>query len=143
MEIGSLGTLSKIFKNLSHQLPEKARISQEMGLNIHSELSSWLEAIVYLRNIIAHQSRLWSRNMVKVPKHKLNNPRHVWLSVPVQQTEKKKVFLNVSSLIYLCNVVTPNHRIKTKIINLLEADASMPIHKIGFIKGWRQHPLWS
>jgi abortive infection bacteriophage resistance protein len=36
-----------------------------MGLNLHSELSSWLEAITYVRNIVAHHSRLWSRSMVK------------------------------------------------------------------------------
>lgn len=58
MEVASMGTLSKLYKNLKHQLPEKATIANEMGLNLHNELSSWLEAITYVRNIIAHHSRL-------------------------------------------------------------------------------------
>ena len=54
LEVASMGTLSKLYKNLKHQLPEKANIANEMGLNLHSELSSWLEAITYVRNVIAH-----------------------------------------------------------------------------------------
>ncbi|MBX2952817.1 MAG: Abi family protein [Leadbetterella sp.] len=49
-------------------------IAKEMGLNLHSELSSRIEAISYVRNIIAHHSRLWSRNMVKRPSENINNP---------------------------------------------------------------------
>lgn len=42
LELASMGTLSKLYKNLKHQLPEKATIAKEMGLNLHNELSSWL-----------------------------------------------------------------------------------------------------
>jgi abortive infection bacteriophage resistance protein len=45
MEVASMGTLSKMYKNLKHQLPEKASIANEMGHALHNELSSWLEAI--------------------------------------------------------------------------------------------------
>ena len=88
MEVASMGTLSKLFKNLKHQLPEKSTITNEMGLNLHNELSSWLEAITYVRNIIAHHSRLWSRNMVKVPIANLNNPLSVWLNNPLNPVHK-------------------------------------------------------
>ncbi len=67
MEVASIGILSKLYKNLKHQLSEKAIGANEMGLNLHSELSSWLEAITYVSNIIAHNSRLGSRNIVKAP----------------------------------------------------------------------------
>ena len=49
-EVATFGTLSKIYKNLNHQIPEKAKIANEFGINLHNELSSWLEAISYLRN---------------------------------------------------------------------------------------------
>lgn len=54
-----MGTLSKLYKNLNHQLPEKAMIAKEMGLNLHNELSSWLEAITYVRNMVAYYLRIW------------------------------------------------------------------------------------
>ena len=66
-EVATFGKLSKMYKNLRHQLSEESRIANDFGLNRHNELSSWLEAISYLRNIVAHHSRVWSRNMVKRP----------------------------------------------------------------------------
>jgi len=56
MEVATLGDLSKLYRNIDHQLPAKSRIANEFGLNIHSDLASWLEAIAYLRNIVAHHS---------------------------------------------------------------------------------------
>ena len=93
LEIASFGTLSKIYKNLAHQLPEKSLIAKEFGLSLHNELSSWLEAIAYVRNIIAHHSRLWSRNMVKSPIDRITNPTNPWLSVHLVPVQRKKPFL--------------------------------------------------
>ena len=142
MEIASLGTLSKFYKNLKHQLPEKAIIAKEMGLNLHSELASWLEAITYVRNIIAHHSRLWSRNMVKRPIAALNNPSGEWFNNSLTEVQKKKVFLIISTMIYLCNKVTPNHQIKKKILQLVQLNPKIPIYKIGFLNNWKNQPLW-
>ena len=142
LEVASMGTLSKIYKNLSHQRPEKATIANEMGLNFHSELSSWLEAITYVRNIIAHHSQLWSRNMVKRPTEKINNPSQAWFANPLAPVQSKKSFLIISCMVYLCNNVTPNHHIKSKIIDLFSQYPSIPIYKMGFLNNWQNEPLW-
>jgi len=47
-EVATFGTLSKIYKNLKHQLPQKSLIAHEFGLNSTNDLSSWLETITYL-----------------------------------------------------------------------------------------------
>jgi abortive infection bacteriophage resistance protein len=142
LEVASMGTLSKLYKALLNQLPEKSKISKEMGLNLHNELSSWLEAITYVRNIIAHHSRLWSRNMVKKPKEAINNPISDWFNTPLNPVQSKKPFLIISSMIYLCNHVTPGHQIKTKIIDLLNQNQNIPIYKLGFLNNWKNQPLW-
>ncbi len=142
LEVASIGTLSKLYKNLKHQLPEKASIAKEMGLNLHSELSSWLEAITYVRNIIAHHSRMWSRNMVKKPIEQLNNPVGQWFVNPLTAIQTKKPFLIISSMVYMCNHVTPNHQIKSKILELFKTNPSMQIYKLGFFNNWQNEPLW-
>ncbi len=142
LEVASMGTLSKLYKNLKHQLPEKATIAKEMGLNLHSELSSWLEAIAYVRNIIAHHSRLWSRNMVKRPTENLNNPIGQWFDNPLTQVQTKKPFLIISCMVYLCNEVAPGHQIKTKILDLFKNNPNTPIYKLGFLNNWQNEPLW-
>ncbi|MBK0403230.1 Abi family protein [Adhaeribacter sp. BT258] len=143
LEVASLGTLSKLYKNLKHQLPEKAIIAREMGLNLHSELSSWLEAITYVRNIVAHHSRLWSRTMVKRPKHELENPIGQWFVKPITDVQIKKPFLIISCLIYLSNIVTPGHHIKEEILALINLNPEIPVYKLGFLNNWNKEPLWS
>lgn len=142
LEVASMGTLSKLYKNLKHQLPEKAIIAKEMGLNLHSELSSWLEAITYVRNIVAHHSRLWNRNMVKKPIESLNNPIGQWFVNPLNPVQTKKPFLIISCMVYLCNEVTPGHQIKTKILDLFKKKPGIPIYKLGFLNHWESEPLW-
>ena len=142
LEVASMGTLSKLYKNLKHQLPEKSAIAKEMGLNLHNELSSWLEAITYIRNIIAHHSRLWSRNMVKRPAENLNNPIGQWFTNPLTQVQTKKPFLIISCMVYLCNEITPGHQIKTKILDLFNNNPNIPIYKLGFLNNWKNEALW-
>lgn len=143
LEIASMGTLSKLYKNLKHQLPEKAIIAKEMGLNLATELSSWLEAITYVRNIIAHHSRLWSRNMVKTPIERINNPIGLWYPNRLLQVQTKKPFLIISCMIYLCNHISSNHHIKTKLLELFKSNPSIPIYKLGFVNNWSDEPFWA
>ncbi|WP_443931590.1 Abi family protein, partial [Prevotella corporis] len=132
-EVATFGTLSKIYKNLNHQLPEKARIANEFGLNMHTELSSWLEAISYLRNIVAHHSRVWSRNMVKRPMD-ISNPRGIWLQHPLSEFSKKKPFLIITSMLYLCNAINAGDTYKRKTISLIEKNPDIPIYKITLVR---------
>jgi abortive infection bacteriophage resistance protein len=142
MEVASFGTLSKIYKNLHHQLPEKSIIAKEMGLNLHSELSSWLESITYIRNIIAHHSRLWSRNMVKTPVSHLKNPSGQWFSINPTAVQLKKPYLIISIMVYLCNAIEPNHKIKLKILQLFKTNPNIQIYKMGFLNSWNYQPIW-
>ena len=142
LEVASMGTLSKFYKNLIHNLPEKSRIANEMGLNLHSELSSWLEAITYIRNIIAHHSRIWSRNMVKRPIDSLNNPISNWFDRPLTDVQKKKPFLIISTMVYLCNNTVSVNGIKEKIKDHFRDNPNVPIYKLGFFNRWDQQPLW-
>ena len=142
LEVATMGTLSKLYKNLKHQLPEKATIAKEMGLNMHSELSSWLEAITYIRNIIAHHSRLWNRNMVKRPTEHLNNPIGQWFANPLTSVQTKKSFLIISCMVYLCNEITANHSIRAKLLQLFKDNPNIPIYKFGFLNNWNNEPIW-
>ena len=142
LEIASFGTLSKLYKNLQYQLEEKTIIAKEFGLNRHSELYSWLEPITYIRNIIAHHSRLWSRNMVKKPTDHLNNPKGLWFANPLTSVQTKKPFLIISCMVYLCNQITPNHHIKAKVLKLIEDNPKIPIYKLGFLNNWENEPIW-
>lgn len=140
-EVATFGTLSKMYKNLNHQLPEKSIIAQEFGLNLHNELSSWLEAISYLRNIIAHHSRIWNRNMVKRPME-LKNPRNNWLIKPLTEIQQKKPYNIIVSMIYLCNAIGEGEEFKKKLLAFLNENSKLSISNMGFTEKWQDEPIW-
>ncbi len=68
VEIMSFGSLSKLFHNLMRK--DQITIARHFGLH-SSILASWLHTFVYIRNICAHHSRLWNRELaiaMKIPK---------------------------------------------------------------------------
>jgi abortive infection bacteriophage resistance protein len=142
LEIASMGTLSKLYKNLKITLPERSVISNEMGVNSPHVFSGWLESIAFIRNVIAHHSRLWSRTMVKRPGMQLKNPAGAWFIQPLKQGQIDKPFSTISCMIYMCNFLNPTQEIKSKIIDLIQSYPNVPIYKLGFFNRWRSEPLW-
>jgi abortive infection bacteriophage resistance protein len=140
-EVASFGTLSKIYTNIKPQLPEKAMITHELGLNSINELSSWLAAISYLRNVLAHHSRVFGRDILKRPVLP-RSPRNQWLQFGITPVQEKKPFVVISTMVYLCNAINPNNEIKNKLLALFNNYPDIPIYKMGFFNNWQQEPLW-
>lgn len=140
-EVATFGNLSKMYKNLKHQLPQKSAIANEFGLNLHSELSSWLESVAYVRNIVAHHSRIWSRTMVKKPKE-VFHPQNAWLQLPISQKQQTKPFYIISAMLYLCNAVKRDNLFKDKLFDLFSKYPHLPLYKLGFNGSWQQENLW-
>ncbi|MDR1895332.1 MAG: Abi family protein [Prevotellaceae bacterium] len=140
-EIASFGTLSKIYSNLKPQLPEKALITHELGLNSINDLSSWLAAISYLRNVIAHHSRVFGRDILKRPVLP-RSPRNQWLQFGITPVQEKKPFVVISTMVYLCNAINQDNEIKNKLVALFHSHPDIPIYKMGFFNNWETEPLW-
>jgi len=75
LEITSFGTLSKIFKNLNNV--DKRIIANKFYLP-EKVFESWLHTLVYIRNVCAHHTRLWNRNITIAPKI-LHNKKNDWM----------------------------------------------------------------
>ena len=140
-EVATFGTLSKIYNNLKPQLPQKSLITHEFGLNSTNDLSSWLAAISYLRNVIAHHSRVFGRDILKRPILP-RNPRNKWLQFGITSAQEKKPFVVISAMVYLCNAINPHNEIKNKLLSLFQNHPNIPIYKIGFFNNWHKEPLW-
>jgi abortive infection bacteriophage resistance protein len=79
---------------------------------------------------------------MKRPKLSLNNPQGVWLNNYVDEAQKKKAFLVISCMVYVCNKVTPGHHIRSKIKDLFQNNPNIPVFKLGFGNNWEQQDLW-
>jgi abortive infection bacteriophage resistance protein len=142
LEVASMGTLSKLYKNLKTILPERGLIANEMGINSPHTFSGWLESIAYIRNIIAHHARLWGRTMIKRPSMQQNNPCGAWFTRALKQGQLDKPFSIISCMVYLCGFLNHSHDIKSKIIDLIHAYPNVPIYRLGFFNQWENEPLW-
>ncbi|MCK9450105.1 MAG: Abi family protein [Bacteroidales bacterium] len=141
LEVLSLGSLSKLYRNINHQLPEKNEIAREFGLYNQKYLSSWLITITLIRNIIAHHGRLWNRVII----NKYDWPTHSIapiLDYVPDNHQRRKVFPILSAILYLNNFISPGHHIKQEILALFDEFNQVPLYKMGFPKGWEKQPIW-
>jgi abortive infection bacteriophage resistance protein len=141
LEVITLGTLSKLYRNIKHQLPEKAQIAKEFGLNNQKHLASWLLSVTYIRNVVAHHGRLWNRVLINKydwPK----NSKYPLLSYIPNQYQRRKIFPLLTALIYMNNRISPGHHIKDDLLNLFLEFPNTPLYKLGFPKDWENEPIW-
>ena len=65
-EVWDFGTLSTLYGGLREA--EQDAISVKYGVRNGRVFATWLRSLNYLRNVCAHHSRLWNRNIVDQPK---------------------------------------------------------------------------
>lgn len=65
-EVWDFGTMSTLFSGMREA--EQDVISAKYGIANGRTFATWLRSLNYLRNVCAHHSRLWNRNIVDQPK---------------------------------------------------------------------------
>ncbi|RBA28274.1 Abi family protein [Flavobacterium tibetense] len=139
LEVVSFGCLSKIYSNLKNDITAKDRIAKEFNLPNASFLKSWLQSFNTIRNIIAHHSRLWNRN-IDFPPKSLHKTEFNFIEIP---SNLNSVFHCISCIVFVLNKVSEGHTVKEKIIELLNENPSIALDEMGFPKNWKEQPLWS
>lgn len=141
IEVATFGTLSKMYKNLKSQLPQRSAIANDFGLYSAKDFSNWIEVISLMRNIVAHHSRLWNRSLGK----KVSNPkgkRNPWLNGELTELQKKKPYAVACAMAYLCKAVNPNSKFVESIKQLTKEFPTIPLGRYGFPVRWETEPLW-
>ena len=142
IEVATFGTLSKMYKNLKNQLPQKSAIANDFGLYSSREFSNWIEIISLMRNIIAHHSRLWNRALSKKVSN-IKGHKHPWLNNDFSEMQKKKPYAVACALVYLCKTVSGSNSIRDKVKAMFDfCSSSIPVYKIGIPTNWKNEPLW-
>ncbi len=141
MEVLTLGSLSKLYQNLKHQLPEKNKIAREFGLYNQKYLSSWLLTITVVRNIIAHHSRLWNRVIINKYDWPTTAAQPLLNYVP-DNRQRRKIFPLLTAIIYMNNEISPGNSIKQELIDLFNRFPNIHLSRMGFPNNWQNEPLW-
>lgn len=140
LEQTSLGSLSKLYGNLKHTNKSKDSIAKEFGAVNHTYLPSWLQSIAQIRNLCAHHSRLWNKNLPGTVKL-LSNPPNNWVVNVSNQSEFSKLYVHLCLMKYLLNTIKPND-FTERLSNLFVSYPNVDPNALGMKENWQNEPLW-
>lgn len=143
-ELLTIGELSNLYRGLKGK-HDKKRIADFFDLH-PTVFSSWLHSITYIRNICAHHSRLWNRDLAIEPE-KLLKPKGAWLEKSYENN--KRVFYFLCALRYILLRVSPNDDLPLKLNKLFCKYENVPVQYIGIpsdgkgkLLEWQNEPIW-
>lgn len=144
-ELLTIGELSHIYRGLKDNA-DKKRIADFFDVH-HTVFTSWLHTLTYVRNICAHHSRLWNRDLAIEPE-KLLKPKGGWIGKRYENN--KRVFYFLCVMRYMLLRANPSNSMKQKVEKLFEKYPTVPIKFLGIpsdgietLLDWKSEPLWN
>lgn len=141
LELTSFGSLSKLFGNLKNNIKSKDTIAKEFGAVNHTFLPSWLQSMAQIRNFCAHHSRLWNKNLPGTVKL-LPKPPNAWLNDVPKEHEFSKLYVHMSLMRYLLNVIHPGNSFAKDLKELMIKYPNIDPKALGLKENWHREPLW-
>lgn len=139
VEVLSLGALSRLFGGLKRDSDRK-KIAKQFDIP-HDILESWLHTLTFIRNLCAHHSRLWNRELSIPPKL----PK-IWILpdrlIPSQVQPVRRVYVVLLILSHLMEQVSPDSEWRIRFRSLLKRYPATNLTMMGFPSDWEQHALW-
>ncbi len=136
-EIMSFGCALTIYRGMPNQIKQDVA-SQYCIPDV--VLTSWLQTMNVIRNICAHHSRLWNKELgVKpfIPRKKKYPEWHE----PVKITQNR-IFGILTILHYLLRIIAPQSKWKNRLNDLLDEYPEISRWSMGFPDNWQDSPLW-
>jgi abortive infection bacteriophage resistance protein len=137
-EIMTFGTMLTAF-NMSSRQVQKA-VAHRFGLNA-PVLASWLLTLNYIRNLCAHHSRLWNRELALKPL--IPDEKHDARWYGTTPVTNDRMFVVLTLLHYSIRRVAPQTGWRDRLFALFDRFPNVPIARMGIPNGWRTHDLWT
>jgi abortive infection bacteriophage resistance protein len=138
VELMSFGQLSRWYANLRERGDRKA-IAEYYGLD-EKYLVSFLHHLNTIRNLCAHHSRLWNREItvtIKLPRR----PAVLASSLNDDNRGRRRIYNTLVILAYLMDIISPRHHWKQR-LEVLLGEHRIDIHRMGFPPGFVNRPIW-
>jgi abortive infection bacteriophage resistance protein len=131
-ELLSFGSLSQMYANLRTKL--RKRIARRFNQQAPVFLS-WLHALTAIRNVCAHHSRLWNKELAVKPE--LPN---AWKA---QSIDNRRFYIIALIIQTLLDEVSPNSRWKERLKAHLDAYPGVGLRQLHFPTSWHQSAPWA
>ena len=133
-ELMSFGFISRTYKALTLDLQKE--IAEDIGVH-QSVLRTWLHTLSYVRNICAHHSRLWNRELAISPKFPNKSERWHYLGI-----EPKRTY---GVLVLICDLlsrISNSTKCKESLKDHLASANEMQLAGMWAPKNWAAYAPW-
>ena len=135
----TFGDLSHLYKGIKTD-SDKKNIAKGLGLPMPI-LESWLHTLTVIRNICAHHSRLWNRELgIKpvVPKQNtINWPKYLMID-----SHHTRVSVILAMLQYFMIQVAPHSNWQQRLFELFDDFPDIHIESMGLPQNWQEDIFW-
>ncbi|WP_211825135.1 Abi family protein [Kistimonas asteriae] len=142
IELLDFGAMSQLYSMM--RVPDQEQIARRYDVADFKVFSSWLRALNYLRNLCAHHSRLWNRNVIDQPRLPAAGVVD-WCDAFIGQHEliaKPFLLFNiVGHLLYrICPATGWHDRLKSHIKSFprIQSDRQVSMQDIGLPEEWER-----
>ncbi|MEB1939900.1 Abi family protein [Xanthomonas campestris pv. campestris] len=104
-EVWDFGAMSTLYNGMREA--EQDAISIKYGVSNGRTFATWLRSLNYLRNVCAHHSRLWNRNIVDQPKLPGSDEVTWTVHFPANSTATARCFMLLKMVQQLMSVINP------------------------------------
>ena len=145
-EILELGHLARLYRGLQNDLA--TRIAHHYAVPSKTILASWIASTNYVRNVAAHQARLFNRKLVDAPTRPKNDAVPVLAHLRDDGAPKQDfgLYNSLAVIAYLLRSIDGSGDWTRRLKELVATFPSVPhlgIDSMGFPNGWTQLELWN
>lgn len=142
LEVVSMGTLSRLYQALRKD-DNKKQLAQSYGIADTNVFENWLHALSNLRNSCAHHGRIWNRRFTVNMVLPYNTLRPFMSREGQTLAKRNKLFPLLSAIKFLLDGIDLSNGFKESLMELLDYKPHiLSLHDMGFLKDWKQQPVW-
>ena len=130
-ELISFGALSRMYEHLRSGLRKK--IAREFNLP-QTVFASWLHSLAAIRNVCAHHSRLWNRELAVKPELPT-----AWKTSGIENQRLYAIAMIIQTLLAS---ISPDSPWKGQLKSLLNAYPAVNLRAMQFPADWQHLPPW-
>lgn len=145
-ELLELGHLANLYRGLQNDVATE--IATHYAVPSKKILTSWIASTNYVRNVAAHQARLFNRKLVDAP----TRPRGATIPLLTHLRDDSApkqdfgLYNALAVMAYLLRSISGHSEWTGRLREIVDGFPSVPflgIDSMGFAEGWDQHDLWS
>lgn len=145
-ELLELGHLANLYRGLQNDVATE--IATHYDVPSKKILTSWIASTNYVRNVAAHQARLFNRKLVDAPTRPKGATVPLLTHLRDDSAPKQDfgLYNALAVMAYLLRSISGHSEWAGRLRKIVDGFPDVPflgIDSMGFAEGWDQHQLWS